>query len=144
MAPTLYALKGFSENPNADINVGVGLSTAIIYAESSESDNFPVKGYMAGGTKSIWSVNSCSAPDFGKDGSTYEQIFISPESNAFVGIVARIELDITSCNKEQISTISNLVGANGIGSDDTGDDLKLRPGTEEYMEDGSVSMMDLS
>ena len=72
MAPTIYALKGFSEDPNATSYVGNGHKSAIIYAENSQSGNFPVKGYMVGATKSIWAYNSCVSPDFGKDGSTYE------------------------------------------------------------------------
>ena len=54
---TLYELKGLSEDPNASSYVGNPHLASIIYTQNSDADNFPVKGYIVGGSKSIWSYN---------------------------------------------------------------------------------------
>ena len=65
-APILWPIKGLSEDPNAASFVGNPHLNSIIYAENSGApDDFPVKGYIVGGTRSLWSYSDCVAPDFG-------------------------------------------------------------------------------
>ena len=64
--PTLWPMHGYSEDPTAIPFMGNAHLDSIIYqVDSSASDNFPVKGYLVGKTKSIWTFNACNAPDFG-------------------------------------------------------------------------------
>ena len=57
--------------------------------------------------------------------------------------MARIELDPTSCNREQVSAITSLIGASGEGRNDTGDGHVLF-NFDETMVDGYANIMDLS
>ena len=116
---TLYPLKGLSEDPNATSYSGNAHYQAIIYAELSESGNFPVRGYIVGGAKTIWSYNGvCSSANFGVTGNTYNRLFISPESNKLIGMVSRIDLDNSSCKIEEVNAIVDSSWASGEGRDD--------------------------
>ena len=44
----------------------------------------------------------------------------SPESNADLGIVAKIELDDNNCKNEQVTANSSVIGESGEGRNDTG------------------------
>lgn len=101
-ARTVYPFKGMSEDPNAGAYVGLGHTQAIIYAENPASGDFPVLGYIVGKTKSVWQYSMCNAPDFGFSASSYQQAMTSPELNAYLGFVHKIEQDSSSCNIEQV------------------------------------------
>ena len=116
---TLYPLKGLSEDPNAASYSGRAHYHAVIYAELSQSGNFPVRGYIVGGAKSIWSYNGvCSSVDFSVTGNTYNQLFTSPESNMLIGYVSRIDLDTSSCKIEEVNEILDSSWISGEGRDD--------------------------
>ena len=70
-------------------------------------------GYMVGSARSIWTYNDCLAPDFGVTAASYEQLFTSPASNALLGIISKIDLDVYSCNHENVDPILTLVGGSG-------------------------------
>ena len=61
-------MKGWSVDPNAVPAAGASHIDSIIYATNSEADNFPVRGFMVGGTIGIWAYSDCLAPDFGFQG----------------------------------------------------------------------------
>ena len=68
----MYSLKGLSEDPNASSYSGNPQYMGLIYAELSQSGNFPVQGYIVGGTKSVWTYNgACTSADFGVSSNTY-------------------------------------------------------------------------
>ena len=113
----LYEMRGLSESPNATSYSGNRHLASIIYAQNSDSNNFPVQGYIVGGTKSIWSYNSCLQPDFGLNQS-YEELFTSPESNKRVGYIQKIELDAKSCNLESVTRVINVSAEVGVGIDE--------------------------
>lgn len=98
-APTLYPMKGLTQDPNLASPIGIPHVNSIIFAENSDSSDFPVKGYIVGGTKSLWSYSSCVAPDFGFLTPSYSQIFTSPNANAKVGYIQKIHADSDSCSK---------------------------------------------
>ena len=114
----LYEMQGLSENPNETPYYTPNRHLAsIIYAQNSDSNNFPVYGYIVGGTQSIWSYNSCQQSDFGLNLS-YEQLFASPNSNTRVGYIQKIELDAESCNIEKITDPIEKRISTGVGRDD--------------------------
>ena len=66
---TIWPMRGLSEEPNASMMDYLGNTSirSIIYAEQEDYDpdrpkNFPVKGYLVGGTNSIWAHSICDAP----------------------------------------------------------------------------------
>lgn len=122
-APDLYPLKGFSEDPTAASYVGNAHIASILFAENTDSYDFPAKGFIAGGAKSIWAWNDCLAPDFGVTTESYQQLFTSPASNAKLGIVSRVDLDVYSCNHEHVNVDTSIVGAAGPGVTDDGEKL---------------------
>ena len=63
----LYFIKGFDPTPNSVGTEGAKHNDALIYAEDlTATGNFPVKGFIVGGTNVIWSYNDlCNEPDFG-------------------------------------------------------------------------------
>ena len=119
-------MQGFNEDPNATFSSNFNNNPhldSIIYEVNnvdSSSNNFPVRGYMVGGTQSIWAYNSCIVPEFDMHGS-YEQLFTSPVANARIGVVSRIENDPKSCNKDKIGDSTSVRSVAGKGRDDTGD-----------------------
>lgn len=108
--PILWPMKGLSENPNSTPYTGGGHINSIIYATNSNSDDYPVKGYIVGGAKTLWSYSDCVAPQFGFNQPQYENVFTSPNSNAKVGFITRIEVETTSCNRELITSITSISG----------------------------------
>ena len=120
-APDLYPLKGFSEDPTAGTYAGNPHLASIIYAVNTDTYDMPVKGYIVGSTRSIWAWNDCLAPDFGVTSESYQQLFTSP--GALVGIVSKIDLDVTSCNHEHVNVNTSIVGTTGLGINDGGYDL---------------------
>ena len=111
----LWQIKGFSSNPNAD--QWTAHSDSIIYATNSDSDNFPVRGYIVGRTTSLWGYSECVAPDFGINTGSYEQLYTSPRSNANLGLLSRIEMDAKSCKNEDVIAIE-VNGYTGLGRND--------------------------
>lgn len=89
----LWRINGFDATPNDASTFGTGHLDALIYAEdlvAASNGNFPVKGYIVGGTKAIWTYNDlCNEPDFGVTPS-YASLF---SSSFNYGYVDRIELD---------------------------------------------------
>ena len=125
-------MRGLSEDPNQTVSyAGNPHLSSIIYAQNSDSDNFPVKGYLVGGTTSIWSYNACQEDEFDLPG--YEKIFTSPESNKRLGILQKIELDAKRCNIEQVTVVTPLSALEGVGRDDTSDSLFTVSGRDEQM-----------
>ena len=120
---TLWPMRGYSEDPNSSSYQGNQHLDSIIYfadsSVSSSDDNFPVNGYIVGKTASIWSYNSCTAQDF-EISPSYERLFTSPEHNKQVGFISKIENDQTSCKREKIDPIKDVVNiaVNNLG--DTG------------------------
>lgn len=112
-APDLFPLRGFSEDPTTVSYTGNPHIASIIFAEQSANYDFPVKGYITGGAKSIWAYNDCLAPDFGVTTESYEKLFTSPNSNAKLGIISKVHLDVYSCNHEHLNPITSIVGAFG-------------------------------
>ena len=110
----MYPLKVYSEDPSAATVTGYSFSDSVIYATYPASENFPVKGFIAGHTKSVWAFNDCVVPELNISQGSYEKLV---ETNKYVGFVAKIEQEETSCNKEQISFLTNTNGAAGIGRD---------------------------
>ena len=63
----LWPIKGLSsENPNSSPFAGrlYPHLNSLIYAVNTNGDDFPVKGYIVGSTKSIWSYSDCVDPNF--------------------------------------------------------------------------------
>ena len=59
-------MKGLSESPNSAPFVGSYHINSLIYDVNDANPNdFPVKGYVVGAARSIWSYSDCVAPDFG-------------------------------------------------------------------------------
>ena len=58
-APTLFPMKIFSESPLPSGGTGYSNTDSVIYEVNLDPDNFPVKGFVVGRTKSIWAFNSC-------------------------------------------------------------------------------------
>ena len=85
---------------NTSNGVYIGHLDSVLYATNSQTDNFPVRGYIVGGTKEIWSYSGCDEPDFGF--SVNEMLFSSPELNTNLGVIAKIEIDSKSCNNELV------------------------------------------
>ena len=72
--PVLWPIREFSDDPNITPPVFSNPhKNSIIYAEktSNNPNDFPVKGFIVGGTSSIWSFSDCRAPDFGFDKPSY-------------------------------------------------------------------------
>lgn len=111
LAPDFWSIKGWSENPEAAAYAGNAHLAALIYGVNSDTNDFPVYGYMVGGVSSVWTYDDCLAPDFGISVESYLQLVTSPGSGAKLGIIDRIELDVTSCNKDQVVLINNYNGA---------------------------------
>ena len=124
-APQLYPLRGLSDDPTAAVYAGNPHLDSIIYATNSDANDFPVKGYIVGTTNSVWTWNDCIAPDFNKPTAGYEQIVASPGSQAKLGFISRIELDVSSCNKEHVDEINTIVGADGVGISDDHEGMTL-------------------
>ena len=97
----IYPIKGFDSDPNNQL--GTSFGDALIYAEDSTGD-YPVKGYIVGGTKAIWTYNDkCDEPDFGVTINQYQQL-VSPASYTY-GFVDRLELNETSCRNEDVKAV---------------------------------------
>ena len=60
----LYEIKGFDQIP---YSLGVNHLDSLIYDEDlTAANNLPIKGFIVGGTATIWSYNDqCNEPDFG-------------------------------------------------------------------------------
>ena len=115
---------------------------SIIYAENSDTYDFPVKGYMVGKARTIWTYNDCLAPDFGIVTESYQLLFTAPGTEN-LGIITRIELDAESCNNENFNVISNLLGADGTGRNDD-EDLNQASSLSESLADFTPTITDLS
>jgi hypothetical protein len=76
--------------------------------------DFPVKAYLVGKAKTIWTYKPCLAPEFGITSTSYEKLFTSTGAN--LGIITRLHLDVDSCNNEHFNQISNLVGVENTSS----------------------------
>ena len=111
-------MKGISENPNDSSVGGTHHYASIIYAENSDPDDFPVKGFIVGGLKTIWSYSDCVAPDYGYTEPFYEQMFSSPNANERVGYVTRIEAEATSCNRKEVTAVTSITSSWGTGRND--------------------------
>lgn len=109
-APRLWPMPGFGEDPNSQSFKSFWGS--VIYAENPNTgDDFPVKGFLVGSTRSIWGYNGCNAPDFGISFS-YDNLF---SSSALYGFVSKIELDDKSCKNEIVAPIVDIIGSDGPG-----------------------------
>ena len=118
----LWPIKEFSDNPNTTTPVVTNPHlNSIIYAENTSSDpnDFPVKGYIVGGTTSIWSYSDCRASDFGWAEPSYIQMFSSPNSVERVGYVTRIENLADSCERKQVGAVTNVKFIPGTGRNDS-------------------------
>lgn len=120
IAPSLYPLKGFSEDPSVATGyVGNPHTDSIIYAAQKDSNgdvvttDFPVKGYLVGSASTIWTYNKCQAPDFGRIDPTYDQLFNAPGAGLAMGIISKIERDVYSCNSNLVSFYN---AANGVSN----------------------------
>ena len=76
--PTLWPMNSYRVDPSNSASASIHTDSLIYFANTASSppDNFPVKGYIVGATKSIWAYNPCAA----SPASTYEQLFASPEN----------------------------------------------------------------
>ena len=100
----IYSIKGFDPDPNNQL--GTSFGDALIYAEDSTGD-YPVKGYIVGGTKAIWTYNDkCDEPDFGVTINQYQQLV--PSASYTYGFVDRLELNETSCRNENITAVKKV------------------------------------
>ena len=116
-------MAGLSTDPNGTgQNQGeLTVQNALIYAESLSSDPnvFPVKGYIVGGTNTIWSYSDCIAPDFGSTEPHYEKLFSSPGAGQKVGFISRIENEANSCDRKEVTAVTSVTGITGTGRSDT-------------------------
>ena len=101
----LWRFKAFDPSPNNAVVAGTSHLDALIYAEdltAAGNGNFPVRGYIFGGTKVISSYNdACNEPEFGVTLS-YTSLF---SSNKLYGYVDRIEKHDKSCRNEKSTQI---------------------------------------
>ena len=140
-------MRGLSENPNdAFFFLGNPHYNSIIYATNSDPNDFPVKGYIVGGAQSIWGFSDCVALDFDYTRSWYHRMFLSPNANESVGFISRIENEASSCNREEVNPVTDVVSSPGTGRDDSMSD---KPVISDHAEDfyiniDSTYMLDLS
>ena len=113
----LWRINGFDNSPNNALSNGSKHLGALIYEENllgAANGNFPIKGYIVGATKAIWTFNSlCNEPDFGVTLS-YMSLFKSPIK---YGYVERIEMDESSCRREEM-TVTQVALQSGQGRND--------------------------
>lgn len=111
----LQLVQGFDPTPNSAGSTGSRHRDSLIYQEDlAATGNYPVKGFIVGGSAAIWSYNdACDEPDFGVSLSYYQLL----NAGKKYGFLDRIELDQTSCKKEDV-TVTTAALISGRGRDD--------------------------
>jgi len=143
-SPSLFPLKGLSADPNAAAYVGQAQLASVIYAENSDPNDFPVKGWIAGSTNTIWAYDDCVAPDFGITAPSYTSMFSFTGNK--LAIVSKIDLDPESCNNENVNVIVVTNGGDGQGLSDHHKSMTLNNlnGNDEGHTGKTVTIADLS
>ena len=98
-----------------------------------------MKGYLVGGTKTLWSHSSCEAPEFGYY-KGYEKLF---ESEFKVGLITKIELEGDSCMRERVVPFVSFDTMPGLGRDDVGDERLLVESDDGRLSEIAMIMFDL-
>ena len=97
-----------------------------------------------GSARKLWAHSDCVAPAFGYPGDTYVQLFESPEANAFLGVVSRIELNNDSCDRDKVAPL-NVIGQLAEGRDGIDFNIKVNlAATDENLTNSPTNVMDIS